>query len=126
MAAGRSARCWSTWATARSWGREPAGWRFRRIVADDDAAIGWYDEARWAERLRYAEQSPWDGLHLFRTLRAANVRLLRLLPPDAWDRTGTHSARGPLTPAAMVEIYIEHAEGHAAQTTATRESLAAR
>ena len=94
--------------------------RYRRIVADDDARIGWYDEARWAERLRYREQDPRAALALFRTMRAANLALLRLLPPEDWARTGAHSTRGPLTLADMVRTYVEHAEEHAAQIAALR------
>ncbi len=97
--------------------------RFRRIVADDEAVISWYDEALWAERLRYRDQAPREGLTLFHTMRAANLRLLRLLAPDTWARTGTHSARGPLTLADMVTTYIEHAEDHAAQIAAIRRQL---
>ena len=97
--------------------------RFRRIVADDEAIVGWYDEARWAERLRYRDQDPRDGLLLFRTMRAANLRLLRLLAPDAWSRTGRHSTRGPLTLAEMVETYIDHAEDHAAQISCIRKAI---
>jgi hypothetical protein len=94
--------------------------RFRRIIADDDAQIGWYDEARWAERLRYRDQDPWAALALFRTMRAANLTLLRLMPPEVWARSGVHSKYGPQTLADMVTTYIEHAEDHAAQIVAIR------
>lgn len=94
--------------------------RFRRIIADPEAKIEPLDQTNWAEHLRYSERDPAIALATFRALRAANVELLRLIPAEAWSRTGHHRIIGPTSLRDQVAIFADHTEEHIAQLAALR------
>ena len=62
-------------------------------------------------------------LESFRRVRAENYELLMSLPESAFERTGVHAERGPLTLRQLLEGYAEHAESHARQMQAIREEF---
>jgi hypothetical protein len=95
--------------------------RFRRIIADPDAQIAPLDQVNWAEHLRYTERDPAIALATFRALRAANAEILRLVPADAWSRTGHHRTLGPTSLRDQVESFADHTEEHIAQIVALRK-----
>jgi hypothetical protein len=97
--------------------------RFRRVIAEDDAALTGYDQNKWAENLDYARRKPSQSLEMFRNLRAENHELLKNLPETAFQRTGQHSERGPMTLLALVELYARHAEKHAQQIRDVRAAF---
>ena len=97
-----------------------AGERFRRIIADPDAQLAPLDQVNWAEHLRYPERDSALALATFRALRAAHVELLRVVPPDAWARTGHHRTLGPTSLHDQVESFADHTEEHIAQIAAMR------
>lgn len=94
--------------------------RFRRIVADPDATIHPLAQVDWAACLRYEARDPHLALATFRALRADNAALLRLLPPDAWERAGRHVALGPTTLREQVQAFADHTDEHLAQIAALR------
>lgn len=97
-------------------------YRFRKVMAEDNPAIEWYDEKAWAEKLDYAKRKYSNSLETFRRTRAENHELLRELPDEAWQRPGVHSKNGPLTLLDLLKIYAEHAEGHARQIRRVRDA----
>jgi DinB superfamily len=97
-----------------------AGERFRRIIADTNAPIQPLAQVNWAEHLRYAERDPDIALATFRALRAANTEILRLIPADAWERTGHHSVIGPTSLRDQVQSFADHTEEHIEQIAAMR------
>ncbi len=61
-----------------------------------------------------------ESLETFRRLRAENYDLLKDLPEAVFERTGTHSERGPVTLRQLVELNAEHPEKHARQVQEIR------
>jgi hypothetical protein len=96
--------------------------RFRRVIAEDNPTLISYDQNAWAEKLDYARRKPSHALDTFRRIRAENYELLKDLPEEVFERTGTHSERGPVTLRQLVQIYAEHAENHAIQLRKIREA----
>ncbi len=93
--------------------------RLHKLLAEEDAEIQGYDEAEFARRLHY--DRPIEGsLAVFRAVRASSGELLERLHEDEWDRAGTHSESGPYTVDDWLEIYAEHATGHADQIARAR------
>lgn len=89
--------------------------RFRRVIAEDNATLVGYDQNAWAARLNYKRRKTAHLLELFRHLRAENHELLRDLPEEVFERTGTHTERGTVSLQQLVEYDTEHHEKHAQQ-----------
>jgi hypothetical protein len=71
------------------------GYRLRMVLSHDTPEIQPYDQDRWADGLRYADQPLDDALEQLRVLRASRLRLIRSLTPDEMQRYGVHAERGP-------------------------------
>ncbi len=97
--------------------------RFRQVIAEDNPALGAFDQNAWARNLDYARKQPKQSLESFRRVRAENYDLLKSLPESAFERTGVHAERGSLTLRQLLEGYAEHAESHARQMQAIREEF---
>ena len=80
-----------------------------------------FDQNAWAARLDYARRKPKQSLESFRRLRAENYELLKGLEEAAFERTGTHTERGPVSLRQMLEGFANHAESHARQIESIRE-----
>jgi hypothetical protein len=94
--------------------------RFRMLIAQTNPPLYAFDQNAWAESLGYAGRRVKPSLEMLRRLRAENLSLLRALPPDAFERTGTHSERGTVSLRQLVELSAAHAENHARQIAAVR------
>jgi DinB family protein len=99
-----------------------AAYRFRMLIAEDNPTITAVDQDAWTRNLDYARRKPKQSLESFRRIRAENYELLKSLPPEAFDRTGQHTADGRVTLQQMLAGYADHAESHARQLQAMRES----
>ena len=97
--------------------------RFRQVIAEDNPPLGAFDQDAWARNLDYARKQPKQSLEGFRRVRAENYELLKSLPESAFERTGVHSERGPLTLRQLLDIYADHAESHARQMQTIREEF---
>jgi uncharacterized damage-inducible protein DinB len=95
--------------------------RFRQVIAEAQPSLLAFDQDKWAQNLDYARRKPKQSLETFRRLRAENHELLKGLPPDAFDRTGNHSADGPLSLYQLLERLANHTEKHAGQMQGIRE-----
>lgn len=89
--------------------------RLRQILAEDNPTLIAWDQNAWANRTNYDKRKPSQALETMRILRADNYELLKDLPPEAYERAGTHSERGRLTLLDLLRGSAEHAEKHAAQ-----------
>ena len=87
--------------------------RFRWVAAEPGVALPAWDQDKWAGVLDYPAQSPAEVIALTRLLRRSSAALLRSLPDDAWQRTGIHQERGPVTLLQLVELVSGHLEHHA-------------
>lgn len=94
--------------------------RLRRVIAEGNPTLMGYDQEAWARNLNYARRKISESLETFRRLRAENHELLKGLPEAVFERTGTHSERGPVTLRQLVELNAEHPEKHARQVQEIR------
>ena len=99
--------------------------RLRQVLAENEPRLQGFDQEAWASNLDYAKRKPSQSLETFRRTRGENYELVRDLPPDAFERRGVHSERGPLTLLDLVRTYAEHAENHAKQLRAVRAEFKA-
>ena len=98
-----------------------AAHRMRQVIAEDNPTLVAFDQEAWASCLDYARRKPKQSLETFRRLRAENCELVRELPPDAWQRKGNHTERGPVTLLELLQGYAEHVESHARQMQSIRD-----
>jgi hypothetical protein len=89
--------------------------RCRRAIAEPGSAVLDYDEAGWAQRLHYHEQSTDDAIQLFRYLRQNSYKLVKDLPESMWANTIEHSANGTMTLDDWLNTYTSHVPDHVAQ-----------
>jgi len=102
-----------------------AAHRFRQVMAEDNATLQAFDQNAWAANLDYAHRKPKQSLETLRRLRAENYELLKDAPMAAFDRTGNHSQKGPVSLRQMVEGFAGHMETHARQVQEIRDAYKA-
>jgi len=100
--------------------------RLRRLLTEDRPVITGYDQELWASRFRYNERDHADALEAFRSARRITVPLLNALRESDWTREGWHTEGGLYTPELWLQIYADHAHGHAGQIRRLREALVLR
>lgn len=103
-----------------------SGIRLRRLLVEDQPQIQGYDEQAFAVRLRYQDRPIEPALRAFEAARATTAQILDRMVDADWGRAGTHSESGPYSATTWLQIYAEHAEGHAAQIRRARAAWAAR
>jgi hypothetical protein len=91
------------------------GFRYRKILAEPEAALVAFDQNAWAEGLRYREQSLKNVLAGFVALRNSHVALFKSLPEESWDKGGVHPEYGKLTLRQLIYHLADHDRGHAAR-----------
>src|SRR2546423_2859502 len=77
--------------------------RMKRMIAEDNPTLIGYDETKFANHLRYEEQSAEDAVTVVELIRRNLARVLRLLPEAAFNRKGTHNERGVVTVGAYLK-----------------------
>jgi hypothetical protein len=97
-------------------------YRFRKVMAEPNPTVEWFDEKAWAESLDYGKRKYSHSLETFRRIRGENYELLKDAPEETWARSGVHSKIGPLTLLDLLRIYAEHAEGHTRQIRRVRDA----
>jgi len=102
-----------------------AGTRLRGIIAEDHPRIEAFDQNAWATNLDYTRRKTSQALETFRRIRSENYELLKDLPPQAFEREGLHSERGPISLKLLLQLIAEHAENHAAQMRTRRAEFKA-
>jgi len=98
--------------------------RFRQIAAEPGAKLIAWDQDVWTDKLNYSQQPLEDALQAFVAVRRYTTQMLRNLPQSAWEQTGDHSERGPVTLVELVDYLGKHAENHAGQVRAIRQKFA--
>ncbi|MBI3668763.1 MAG: DinB family protein [Acidobacteria bacterium] len=91
------------------------GYRIRLILGSNGTPIQAFDQNVWARKANYAQQDPHKSLRTFRTLREANLRLLKSLPKKKWSNYGMHAERGKETIARVVQMFAGHDLNHLEQ-----------
>ncbi len=87
--------------------------RFRQVLTDPGHRIQTFDENRWMALHQGLDASL--ALETFRALRLWNLRLLRSLTPEQWERKGMHPDRGEESVALMAKLLAGHDCNHMEQ-----------
>jgi hypothetical protein len=94
------------------------GYRMRSILGAPGTPIAAFDQDKWAEAENYAKRDPQLSLRVFRTLREANLSLLKSLKPEQWKHFGIHSERGEESIERIVQMFAGHDLNHLRQVEA--------
>ena len=97
--------------------------RMKRIIAEENPTLIGFNETLFAKNLFYDEQSVDDAVTIFEFNRRNFARVLKKLPPEAFDRIGTHNERGPLKLSAVLEMTVKHLKHHLEFIVQKRETL---
>jgi hypothetical protein len=95
-----------------------AGYRTRSILGNPGGPIPAFDQDKWADAENYAKQDPHKSLDVYRTLREANLRLLKSLKPEQWKHFGIHSERGEESVERLAQMMAGHDLNHLSQMVA--------
>jgi hypothetical protein len=90
-------------------------WRYRQMMEHDGCPLPGYDQELWHKLGDYPSRRPEEALLLFRLLREANLRMFAQLTPEAWQRHGIHSERGPMTVRDLAVQIAGHDLNHLQQ-----------
>lgn len=93
--------------------------RLRLLLAQDRPAIAAYDQDEFARRLSY-DRPIHASLAAFKAARETTGEILDRLAEADWQREGTHSEVGRYSVTTWLEIYANHAHGHAEQIQRAR------
>lgn len=96
--------------------------RMRQVIAEESPTLVAFDQEAWARNLDYARRKPKQSLETLRRVRAENYELLKELPEAAYERSGNHTERGPVTLFQIVEGAANHTESHARQMQQIRDA----
>jgi len=91
------------------------GFRMRLILGAPGTPIAAFDQDRWVSSGHYDKRNPRRSVEQFRTLREANLALLKSLTPDQWQHHGVHSERGVETIDRIVHMFAGHDLNHLLQ-----------
>jgi hypothetical protein len=100
------------------------GWRLRRILTEEEPELAGFDQDAWARDLGYRDADPEVTLSQLGVLREANLRLLRSLPEEAWERAGRHAERGRETVRRVASLAAAHDLVHLRQIERIRRAHA--
>lgn len=89
--------------------------RARAIVEEEDPRLPAQDDSLWAIERDYRSQDPFETLAELSEMRERLVAFLTDLPPDAWERTGEHSAYGRITLHWLANHLCDHDREHLQQ-----------
>ena len=90
-------------------------WRIRQILSNNAVPIQAYDQDKWAKTFDYAHRDPRRSLENFRSLREANVALLKSVPRKLWENYGVHEERGHESISHVVRMVAGHDLNHLQQ-----------
>jgi hypothetical protein len=90
-------------------------WRLRQVLANNAVPIQAYDQDLWAKTFNYARRDPRQSLANFRSLREANLALLKSVPRKLWENYGVHAERGNESVNHIVKMVAGHDLNHLQQ-----------
>lgn len=98
--------------------------RMKRTVAMERPLLLGADGFRYPEPLRYQEHDLEQELDLVAVTRRQTARTLRLVAPDAWQRTAVHSETGLVTLRQLLLHAINHLRHHLRFVAEKRAAMA--
>ncbi len=100
--------------------------RIRQAYTNHAGPFPYYDQAVWADSMRYQNQSVEFinlNLEMFDILRKTTANLLTGFNEADWAKTGLHPERGEMTIRGLLELYADHSERHIEQILKRRNLL---
>ena len=97
--------------------------RLRKLLTEPFPVIQPYDQEEWARHLHYQKRAIEPSLLAFRAARETTAQLLDLMTDADWRRLGWHSEAGSYHSERWLEIYADHAHGHAEQIVRLKAAL---
>lgn len=97
--------------------------RMKRTAAMDRPLLIGADGFRYSAALRYHDHDVQEEILLVEITRRQMARVLRLLPPEAWQRTAIHSETGLVTLRQLVLHANRHLDHHLAFAAEKRRML---
>ncbi len=91
------------------------GFRMRMILGAPGTPIAAFDQDTWVTTGHYDKRDARKSLEHFRTIREANLALLKTLTPEQWKHHGIHSERGLETIEHIVRMFAGHDINHTKQ-----------
>jgi hypothetical protein len=91
------------------------GFRMRLILGAPGTPIPAFDQDRWVSSGHYDKRNPGQSVEQFRTLREANLALLKSLTPEQWKHHGVHAERGVETIDRITHMFAGHDLNHLQQ-----------
>jgi uncharacterized damage-inducible protein DinB len=98
--------------------------RMKRTVAMDRPLLLGADGFRYPEPLRYQDHDLEQEFDLVAVTRRQMARTLRLVAPDAWQRTAVHSETGLVTLRQLLLHAINHLHHHLRFVAEKRAAMA--
>ena len=86
--------------------------RLRRLLVEDGPLLADFDGTRIAAERNYRARSLAEGLAAFRRAREANLEVLRSIPDDGWERSGTQEGVGAIRVADLPGRMVDHDRVH--------------
>ena len=83
-----------------------------RTIALEQPLLMGVDERPYPEKLNYQRFDLAEQLALFTALRRHASRILRMQPPEAWQRNAVHSETGLVTLRQLVLQAVRHLRHH--------------
>lgn len=89
-----------------------SGYRIRAILGEPGTQIIGFDQDVWVTALHYDKRDLKKSYEQYRTLREANLVLLKSLTPEQWKHHGMHNERGPESVETIVKMMAGHDINH--------------
>ncbi len=86
--------------------------RMKRTLAMDRPLLVGADGWRYPEPVQYHQRVLAEELDLVTITRRQMARILRLVPPEAWHRTGVHTETGLITLRQLLLHAVNHLSHH--------------
>ncbi|MGF1582284.1 MAG: DinB family protein [Gemmataceae bacterium] len=99
--------------------------RIKRVIAEDNPTLINGDPNLFAANLAYDARNLDEEIHLIEVVRNHLARILRTLPPETFQRTGTHTRDGALTAFQLLERITNHIPHHLKFVADKRAALGA-
>ena len=86
--------------------------RMKHVIAEDQPTFAGGFHQQFAEHLAYDHRDIEEELLLIDAVRSQMTRILRSLPSEAFERTGTHAVEGAMTLRTLLERITNHIPHH--------------
>jgi hypothetical protein len=86
--------------------------RMKRMIAEENPTLIGYNETLFVKNLFYDDQPADEAATILDLNRKLFARVLRKLPPAAFERIGQHNEVGKVVLGTQIKKYNEHLDHH--------------